>query len=61
MATHEVSVEFTVQMQEMDGHPDESAEVFLSVYSEDARKAVEDATGLAVVHWEVTAGEEADG
>lgn len=54
MATHEVHIKMTVQMEEMDGTPDESAEVFLNVYENDVRKAVEDVVGSPVVHCEVT-------
>lgn len=52
--THNVPIEFVLQMQEMDGTPEESAHVVLDVYIDDIRKAIEDVTGSAVIHIEVT-------
>lgn len=53
MSTHEIPLSIVLQMQEMDGSPQDSAELVLDLYIDDIRKAIEDVTGHTISHIEV--------
>jgi hypothetical protein len=53
MADHEIPLLVVVQMQEQDGTAEQSAELFLDLYVDDMRIAIEDAVGYPVTHIEV--------
>lgn len=60
MANHMVYLDLDILMDEMDGSPDESAEVVLDVYLNDMLEALRK-VGVTVHRLEVTYAEEWDG